>query len=116
RIALDFREKRGEANVAKFRETVELTGSSWLAVRCWEPRDGGRIRFAHTAPWFFDVTGAPLRPRREDVEMLIRPVKQELERSSAVLPPEAVAEYRKALEVYEDIARRARTGDAAGKF
>lgn len=116
RITLASREKRDDFNVVKFRETIEFTGSSWLAVRCWEPRDGGRIHFAHTAPWFFDVTSAPLRPRREDVEMLLRPVKQELERSSAVLPPEAVAEYRKALEVYEGIARKARAEDAAGKF
>jgi hypothetical protein len=96
-----------QANRTKFRHTLELDGSSWIAVRCWEPRNGGRIRFAHSAPWFFDVPGAPLPPRREEVGFLIRSVQRELERSSAILPAEAVAEYQKALSIYEDIARRA---------
>ena len=99
---------REDASVARFRETVTLTGSSWIAVRCWEPRDGGRIRFAHTAPCFFDLPGAPLHPRRTETEMLMRDVRREIERSSGVLPAEAVAEYRKALAIYEDIALRAR--------
>jgi len=35
-------------------------------------------------------------------------VREQIERSSSVLPAEAIAEYRKALAVYEDIARQAR--------
>jgi hypothetical protein len=102
------RKNREEAHEAKFRQTVELRGSSWIAVRAWEPRGGGRIRFAHTAPWFFDVPGAPLRPRREEIEFLISRVREQIERSSGVLPAEAMAEYRQALAIYEEIARRAR--------
>src|SRR5262249_167029 len=37
---------RDGASVAKFHTSIELTGSSWIALRCWEPREGGRIRFA----------------------------------------------------------------------
>ena len=107
RIAPTARKNREGANEAQFRKTVELNGSSWVALRCWESRDGGRVRFAHTAPWFFDVAGEPLRPRREEVDLLIRSVRQEIERSSAVLPAGALAEYRKALAVYEGIAKQA---------
>ena len=108
RITPTPRQNRDAANVVKFHQAIELTGSSWLVVRCWEPRDSGRVRFAHTAPWFFDVPGAPLRPHPEEIDSLIRSVKKEIERSSGVLPAEAVAEYHKALAIYEDIARNAR--------
>jgi hypothetical protein len=108
RLEPKARVNRDNAKEVKFRQVVQLGGSSWVAVRCWEPRAGGRMRFAHTAPWFFDVPDAPLRPRREEVELLIRPVREEIERSASVLPEEAMAEYRKALGIYEEIARRAR--------
>jgi hypothetical protein len=108
RLTPEPRKNRDEANETKFRQTVELNGSSWVAVRCWEPRAGGRIRFAHTAPWFFDVPGAPLRPRRDEIDFLISRVREQIERNSGVLPAEAMAEYRKALAIYEDIARQAR--------
>ncbi len=108
RLMPERRRNRDDASVAEFSQTLELTGSSWIAVRCWEPRAGGRIRFAHTAPWFFDVSNAPLRPRREEINLLIRRVREEIERSSGVLPADAMAEYLKALAIYEDIARQAR--------
>jgi hypothetical protein len=101
------RKNRDGAHETKFHQAIELTGSSWIAVRCWEPRAGGRIRFAHTAPWFFDVPGAPLSPRREKIDFLIRRVREQIERSSGVLPAEAMAEYQKALAIYEDIALQA---------
>jgi len=31
-------------------EWLTVDGSSWLAVRCYEERPDGRVRFAHTAP------------------------------------------------------------------
>jgi hypothetical protein len=99
---------REEAFEAKFQASVELSGSGWVAVRCWEPREGGRIRFAHTAPSFFDVPGQPLKPRQEEAEFLVRRVQQQIERSGGVLPAEAIAEYRKALATYEELARTAR--------
>jgi hypothetical protein len=93
---------------SEIREEVELTGSSWVAVRCWEELDGGRVRFAHTAPWFFDASGAPQRPRREEIRFLIDRVKAEIERSGKLIPPEAVAEYEKALKIYEEIEKAAK--------
>ncbi len=96
------------ASVARIDERIALDGSSWLAVRSWEPRDGGRFRFAHTAPWFFDAPGAPLRPRKREVEFLAQRVRDEIERSRAVLPPEPLAEYEEALRAYESLRAQAR--------
>jgi hypothetical protein len=78
-----------------FREPVSLDGSGWVAVRCFQER-----RFAHTAPFFVDVPGKPLRPRKADVEYLASRVQSELDRNAAVLPDAALAEYREALAAY----------------
>jgi len=86
---------------------VPVHGTSGLAVRCWEGRPGGRMRFAHTAPVWFDAPGAPLRPRHRDVEWLLQRTRDEIARSEALLPPEALAEYREALTAYESLARDA---------
>jgi hypothetical protein len=101
------RMNRDKDHEAKFQQVVELTGSSWIAVRCWEPRAGGRIQFAHTAPWFFDVPDAPLQPRRDEIDFLIGRGREQIGRSSGVLHAEEMAEYRKALAIYEEIARHA---------
>ena len=108
RLAPAGRKNRDDAFETKFRQSVELTGSSWVAVRCWEEREGGRMRFAHSAPTFFDLPGVPLRPRKEEIGFLVQRVREEIERSASVLSPEALAEYRKALAAYEEIARTAR--------
>ncbi len=96
------------ASVARIDERIALDGSSWLAVRAWEPRDGGRFRIAHTAPWHFDAPGEPLRPEKREVEFLIQRVKDEIERSRAVLSTEALAEYEEALRAYESLQSQAR--------
>lgn len=83
-------------------------GTSWLAWRCFEQRAAGRIRFAHTAPWHFDVPGEPLRPRRAEAEWLVARVKEEIARSRDVVPREFLAEYERALKIYEAHAASAR--------
>jgi hypothetical protein len=87
---------------------VTPDGSSWLAVRCFEERDGKRVRFAHTAPVHIDGAGRPLRPRRAEIEFLVRRAEEELARSRKVLPEAALAEYREALRIYREIAKTAR--------
>ncbi|HUT90958.1 MAG TPA: CehA/McbA family metallohydrolase [Thermoguttaceae bacterium] len=87
---------------------VELDGSSWIAVRAFEDRPDKRIRFAHSSPVHVDVPGKPLRPRREEVDYLIRRMKEEIERNGDVLRPEGLQEYREALRAYEDLAATAR--------
>lgn len=108
RLAPAVQTNADTALVAHLAEEVELEGSGWVAVRCWEARPGGRWRFAHTAPWFFDVADAPLQPRRQEVDFLIQRVREELERSRAVLPAEALDEYRQALAAYEKLRAKAR--------
>lgn len=86
---------------------VKMEGSSWLALRCFEERPDGRVRFAHTAPWYMDVPGQPFRPRRVEIDYLIRRVEEQIARSKEVLPAEALAEYQQALAAYRKIAARA---------
>ena len=108
RLATKAKPGREGAFEATFTHTHAVTGSSWLAVRCWEERFGGRMRFAHTAPVWFDLPAVPLRPRRQEVEWLIQRVKDEIARSAPLLPPEALAEYRQSLGVYEAMLPTAR--------
>ncbi len=91
-----------------FEETVQIEGSGWIAARCWEDRGQGSVRFAHTAPWFVEVEGRPLRPRREEVEFLVRQVEVEIARSSPLVTSLALEEYRQALSAYQSIARTAK--------
>ena len=93
---------------ASFASDWTCDVSAWMAFRCFEPRDGERFRFAHTAPWFVNVPGQPLRPKRREVEWFIESVRKELARSAPLLPPEAVAEYQQALAAYEALLREAR--------
>jgi hypothetical protein len=88
---------------------IEEKGTRWVAVRAWEV-DGDRWRFAHTAPVWFDVPDKPLRPRREEAEWFASRVRAEISRSGELLPPEALAEYRSALQFYEAAVRRAGSG------
>jgi type 1 glutamine amidotransferase len=89
-----------------FEDSVKIDGSSWLAVRCFEKTPGLRIRFAHTAPWHFEVPGRPLLPRQEEIDYLRLRCREEIERNRSVVGPEALKEYEQALAAYEEIARR----------
>jgi peptidoglycan/xylan/chitin deacetylase (PgdA/CDA1 family) len=102
------RRERPGAIRSDFKESIELEGSGWIAVRCWEERPQGRFRFAHTAPWFVEVEGRPLRPRREEAEALAQQVESEIARSSVLLSPQALEEYRLALSAYKSIVRTAK--------
>lgn len=88
--------------------SLPIHGTSWVAVRCFEDRPDGRVRFAHSAPFHIDVPGTPLRPRKEEVAYLIRRVEEQITRSSGVIPDAALDEYRAALRAYRAIAESAR--------
>lgn len=92
---------------ATLRHPLQLDGTSWVALRCWEKRAEGRERFAHTAPRWFDVPGRPLLPRKAEAEFLVRRVQEQIDRSRGVIPPAAIAEYEQALAVYQRIAATA---------
>lgn len=91
-----------------FESSIEssfpVIASTWFCVRCWQPTADGRLRFAHSAPWHIDVADRPLRPRREEIEYLVRRNEVELERHAGVLPEAALDEYRQAIEAYRQAA------------
>lgn len=82
-------------------------GTSWIAWRCFEKRDHNRFRFAHTAPWYFEIPGKPLRPRREQTDWLVSRVREEIKRSEKVAPESLLSDYRESLRIYEAIAKTA---------
>jgi hypothetical protein len=90
------------------RERIEIPESGWLAVRCWQAGAGGRFSFAHTAAWSFDLGGAPVRPRKHEVEWLAERVREEIARNRPLLPAELLHEYEEALAFYERLLRHAR--------
>ena len=99
-------ERGGYESAIDAKATVPSSG--WIAVRCWEPRSGGRLRYAHTAPWHVQINEMPLRPRRVETDFLIHRVTSQIERSRALLPATALDEYEQALKVYQQIAKTAR--------
>jgi hypothetical protein len=92
----------------RFQGSVRVAGTSWIALRGWENREGNRVRFAHTAPSWFDVPNQPLRPHREEVSWLVERMEQQIKTHTGILPPAAVDEYRQAKLIYEQLLDTAR--------
>lgn len=88
-------------------QTIPFTRSGWMIVRCFEAHPTGRIRFAHSAPIFVEITDRPQRPRRWEVEHFIERIERELKRHETVLSEEAVAEYREVLALYQGLLKQA---------
>ena len=86
--------------------TVESTHetSGWLCVRCTEDRPDGRLRFAHSAPWWMEIPNKPLRLMRREKDYLVHRVQQEIMRSTGILSDSALAEYRAALRHFESLS------------
>ena len=77
--------------------------SGWFAIRFWESQPDGQVRFAHTAPWYVEVAKQPVYVAPEQKQYLIDRVRQEITRSNGTVSPEAMQEYQKALQFYEDL-------------
>lgn len=88
------------------RNALPISGSSWVAIRVFEENGGRKNLFAHSSPVFIEIPDKPLRPRREEIDYLIGRVKEEIARNERVLSEPALQEYRDALRIYEEIARR----------
>ncbi|HEX7898490.1 MAG TPA: hypothetical protein VF950_12065 [Planctomycetota bacterium] len=84
-------------------ETVAVDETSWVAVRAYDGK-----RFAHSAPWWIDVPGKPLRPRKQEVEYLLKRVEDQLARNTGVLSEPALDEYRGAAAAYRKLLETAR--------
>ena len=87
---------------------IPLDGTTWVAVRAWEPQSDGRFRFAHSAPVWFDDAHKPLRPLKREAEFLASRVREEIARSRGVLPPASLAEFQQALTEWERAVANAR--------
>lgn len=83
-----------------FSTQIRLSETSWIALRGFENRHDNRPRFAHTAPVWHEVAERPLRPRKEEVDYLVKRVQNELARHHGVLSETALAEYQTALDHY----------------
>lgn len=90
----------------EFESDVPIDGSSWIAVRAFAKTEG-RLRFAHSGPVHVTVPGRPLRPKRKEVRYFIRRMQEEIARNQNVLDAASLAEYQKALDVYQELERNA---------
>jgi hypothetical protein len=82
---------------------IEMTESGWVAVRCLQIHPDGRVRFAHTAPWWVEIEGKPLRPRREQADWFVQRTEEEIARNTGVLSKEQLAEFHEALAAWKKI-------------
>tara|TARA_Y100001947_G_scaffold87650_2_gene74522 strand:+ start:388 stop:2901 length:2514 start_codon:yes stop_codon:yes gene_type:complete len=92
------------AHQITFSAELPIKTSAWIAVRCFEERPGGRLRFAHTGQWSIDIPGKPLRSSPEEKEYLIRRIREEMNRSKDIVSVEAMAEYNAALLYHQNLA------------
>jgi hypothetical protein len=107
-VLMKLNSSSGDKHRREIHGGVTVRGSSWYSVRIWEELPNGRLRFAHTAPYFVDVPGEPLRPRRDQVRYLIQRCEEEIARNKEVLTDAELAEYREALEFYRGKLETAR--------
>ena len=82
---------------------VPIERTSWIALRCFEDRPDERPRFAHTAPFHFEVADRPLIPLKQEVEYLIQRVEAEMQRHQGVLSQEAFSDFENALQAYKKL-------------
>lgn len=86
-----------------FAVELPLEGTSWIAARGYTENGNGRVRFAHTAPQYFQDPQRPLRPTSGQRNYLVDRVREELERSRSMLSEASIAEFESALRTLEQI-------------
>lgn len=87
----------------EYSTQLKMEKSGWIAIRCYEERQGGRLRFAHTSCWDVVIPGKPLRPSPEEKEYLIQRVQTEIDRSKGIVSQAAIDEYEGAIRHYHDL-------------
>ena len=92
-----------DAFINAVNEKLTIESTSWIAVRAFEYVADKRVRFAHSSPVFVDVEGRPLRPRKAEIEYLIKRVQDQIARNVSVLTKESLDEYQDALRSYQSI-------------
>ena len=91
-----------------FRKRVTFRESGWVIVRCQQEYPQGRLKFAHSAPWYVNIGNQPVRPRQEETDYLIGRLEYEFARNRSILAEPALAEFETALAIYKEIAKRAK--------
>ena len=86
-----------------FAVEQKMEQSGWIAVRCYEERPDGRLRFAHTGCWDVTVPGRPLLPSLEEKEYLIQRVQTEIDRSKGIVSQAAIDEYEESIRHYSSL-------------
>ena len=79
------------------------TRSGWFAIRYWEGRPDGQVRFAHTAPWYVEVGGKPVEIPLQEKEYLVQRMHLEMARSNGIVRPEAFDEYRQGVRYFQSL-------------
>ncbi len=82
---------------------IQPQRSGWFAIRFWEKRSDGQVRFVHSAPWYVEIDAQPVRIAKQEKEYLIDRVRAEIERSQGVVSAEAMSEYKRGLEFYRQL-------------
>jgi len=100
-------DKMTAGSAGTFADNGMVTDTSWFAFRIFEELPGGRIRFAHTAPWWVEIEGRPLRPRREQAEWFVKRTEEEIARHTGVIGDEPLREFKQALAEWRKILSRA---------
>ncbi len=86
-----------------FQATLEPKNSGWYAVRVVEADPQARVRFAHTAPWFVEVAGKPLKPGTQQLNHILKTIDREIARNKEVLSKDALAEFEEAKKFYQGL-------------
>ncbi|MGI9472025.1 MAG: hypothetical protein ACR2NZ_10855 [Rubripirellula sp.] len=100
------RQERTEAGAyrAVIEQKIKPNRSGWFAVRFFEDRPKGRVRFAHSAPWSVKVGDQPTAPSREERDYLVDRMRTEMQRSRGIVSEAGMAEYQEALEFYQSLS------------
>lgn len=80
--------------------SLPVSGTTWIAARCFEQPDSENPRFAHTGVVVFEDPSAPLRPAVREQAYLIADVEAQIARNRGTLSDEALAEFEEAQEAY----------------
>ncbi len=118
KVAYAFDPARAEGGTTmhhrRFHVPIDVSGASWIAARCFETPAPDNIRFAHTAPVYFDDPTRPIRPEPRQIQFFIDSVQAQIERNRGKLGEAAMAEHQRALEAYRKAAQPAAGAPEAG--
>ncbi|MEZ6134214.1 MAG: CehA/McbA family metallohydrolase [Pirellulaceae bacterium] len=105
RVQSSILPEQAQTEVGSYRATVDLSvdldGSSWIALRCYERAPADKVVFAHTNPVFVDVAQAPLAPDRRALTYFIQRMDAEISRNAGVISAAALGEYQAARKIYQ---------------